>query len=204
MRSVTRTVLATGFMLMGIGAAAGQAPGPRPAVLITEVARPPAPGPARSPLSVFDRLASFDANADDLISRDELPERMQGLLARGDRNADGALHSDEIRALVSAASSQPIRVSFQRQPSEGLSGVIADLKLAPEKHARALAIVSAHKLPPHVKEPASSDLYREMSALLDSEEYENFVAAAARLLRNPQFRIIGGTVGGLPARPQDR
>lgn len=204
MRSVTRTVLATGFMLMGIGAAAGQAPGPRPAVLITEVARPPAAGPARSPVPVIDRLASFDANADNLISRDELPERMQGLVARGDRNADGALDSDEIRVLANAASSERTRISIQRQPSEGLPGVIADLKLAPEKQARALAIVSAHKLPPHVKEPASSGLYREMSALLDSEEYENFAAAAARLLRGPQFRIIGGTVGGLPAGPQER
>ena len=55
-----------------------------------------------------------------------------------------------------------------------------------------------------MKEPVSSDLYREMSALLDSEEYENFVAAATRLSRSPQFRTIGGIVGGLPARPQDR
>ena len=203
MKSVTRLVLTTGFMLMGMGAAAGQAP-VRPAILITEVPPPTVVRPARSPVSVTDRLASFDANADHLISHDELPERMQGLVARGDKNADGSLDSDEIRVLVNAASSERTRISIQRQPSDGLPGVIADLKLAPEKHARALEIVSAHKLPPHVKEPTSGDLYRAMSALLDSEEYENFSAAAARLLRNPQFRTIGGTVGGLPARPVDR
>lgn len=202
MRSVTRFVLATGFMLMGIGAAAGQAPGPRPAILITEV--PPAPGPARSPISVIDRLVSFDANKDRLISRDELPERMLGLIARGDKNADGALDSNEIGVLVNAAASERSRVVFHTQPTEGLPGVITDLKLAPEKHARARAILIAHRPPPNVKEPASTDLYREMQALLDPEEYENFVAAAARLLRSPQFRTIGGIVPGLPARPQDR
>ena len=204
MRSVTRLVLTTGFMLMGIGAAAGQAPGPRPAILITEVPPAAVAGPARAPLSMIDRLASFDANADHLISSDELPERMQGLVARGDRNADGVLDSNEIRVLVNAASSERTRIAFRTQPSEGLPGVIADLKLAPEKHARARAILIAHTLPPNVQEPASTDLYKEMRALLDGEEYENFVAAAARLARNPQFRTIGGTVGGLPARPQDR
>ncbi len=69
------------------------------------------------------------------ISRDELPERMQGLVARGDRNADAALDSDEIRALVNAASSEHVRVSFRSQSSEGLPGVIRDLKLSPAKHA---------------------------------------------------------------------
>ena len=88
MRTVTRTLLATGAMLIGVAAAAAQAPSPRPAVLITE--SPPAAiaGPARSPAAVIERLVSFDVNADDRVSRDELPERMQGLVARGDRNAD--------------------------------------------------------------------------------------------------------------------
>lgn len=203
MRNVTLIVLTTGFMLMGIGAAAGQAP-IRPAVLITEVSPPPPAGPAKSPAAVIDRLASFDTNRDHLISRDELPERMQGLVARGDKNADGALDSDEIGVLVNLAASERTSISFRTQPSEGLSGVITDLKLTPEKHARALEIVSAHKLPPNLKEPASSDLYREMKAWLDSEEYENFVAAAARLLRSRQFRTIGGTVGGLPAGSEVR
>ena len=35
-----------------------------------------------------------------------------------------------------------------------------------------------------------------MRALLDDEEYENFVAAAARLSRNPQIRV--STDGGIP------
>ena len=92
-------MLATGFMLMAICAAAGQAPGPRPAIFITEV-RPAAGAALRSPVAVIERLTSFDANKDSLISRDELPERMQELVARGDTNEDSVLDSDEIRVLV--------------------------------------------------------------------------------------------------------
>jgi hypothetical protein len=201
-RSVTRTVLTMGTVLIGVGGAAAQAPVRlRPAVLITEA--PPPPVAARSPLAAIERLVSFDANADRRVSRDELPERMQGLVARGDRNADAALDSDEIRALVMAAASERTRVSFRPQSSGGLPGVISDLKLPPAKHARALAIVSALD-PPRNLNAVTSDLRREMRALLDDEEYENFVAAATRLSRNPQIRI--GTITGnvpLPSAPRE-
>jgi len=150
---------------------------------------------------VIERLRSFDANADERISRDELPERMQGLVARGDTNADAALDSDEIRALVTAASIAT-RVSFRSQSSEGLPGVIRDLKLSPEKHLRALVIAGAQKPPRRVDDPASSTLLGEMKALLDDEEYENFLAAATRLSRTAdRLRTVSGVVGGL-ARPR--
>jgi hypothetical protein len=195
-RKVTRTLLATGTMLTGVAAAAAQAPGPRPAVLITQ-----SPRPASSPAAVIERLVSFDGDADRRISRDELPERMQGLVARGDRNADAALDAEELLALVGAASSEPARVSFSPQSSEGLPGVIRDLKLSPEKHLRALAIVGAQKPPRSVNDPASSALLGEMKALLDDEEYENFLAAATRLSRTaPRFRTLGGVVGGVPIK----
>ena len=202
MRTPTRTLLTTGAMVIGVAAAAAQAPGPRRAVLITEV--PPASFavPGRSPAAVIERLRSFDANADDRISRDELPERMQGLVARGDKDADDALDSDEIRALVTPASSGSTRVSFRSQSSEGLPGVIRDLKLSPEKHLRALVIAGAQKPPRRVDDPASSTLLGEMKALLDDEEYENFLAAATRLSRTAdRLRTVSGVVGGL-ARPR--
>jgi hypothetical protein len=184
MKSVRRSVLTAGAMLMAVGAAAAQAPVLlRSAVLVPEMPPlPPLPLPPREKSShpVIERLVSFDGNADHRISRHELPERMQGLVTRGDRNADAALDSNEICDLVHATSSGRPRVSFRSQSSEGLPGVIKDLKLTPAKHAGALAIVS-------VNEPTGSDLYREMRALLDDEEYENFVAAAARLSRRPQI-----------------
>ena len=199
MRTVTRTLLTTGAMLIGVAAAAAQAPGPRKAVLITERPVTSVGGPARSPAAVIEHVVSFDVNADGRISRDELPERMQELVARGDKNADTALDFDEIRTLVTAASSAPVRVSFRPQPSEGLAGVIRDLKLSPEKHLRAVVIVGAQKPPRTADDPASSPLLGEMKALLDAEEYENFLAAATRLSRSADFRFrtVGGAVGGV-------
>jgi hypothetical protein len=64
-----------------------------------------------------------------------------------------------------------------------LPDVIKDLKLPPAKQGPALAIVNLYKLPDSVNGMANRDLYREMRALLDDEEYENFVAAAARRSR---------------------
>ena len=58
---------------------------------------------------MIERLMSFDRNADHRISREELPERMQGLVARGDKNADADLDLDEIRSLMIAASSARVR-----------------------------------------------------------------------------------------------
>jgi hypothetical protein len=97
---------------------------------------------------------------------------------------------------VTAASSERVRLSFRSQSTEGLPGVIKDLKLPPANHAEALVIVSAHKLPRNVNEPTSSDLYGQMRALLDDEEYENFVATAARLSRSPQ--LLSSTFHELP------
>ena len=113
MKTVTSTILIAGVILMMVGAAAAQAPeGVRPAVLITTLPPPPPPGTARSPLAVRERLLSFDADKDLRLSRDELPERMQGLIARGDKNANGALDFDEIHALILSAASERTRVSF--------------------------------------------------------------------------------------------
>jgi hypothetical protein len=195
MRNVMRTALTSGAMLMGIGAAAAQAPVPRPAVFTTEAPPIPLAAQAMSPVDVvIGRLMSFDRNADHRISRSELPERMQGLVARGDRNADAALDSDEISSLRNAPSSARIPVSFRSQSSEGLPGVIKDLKLPPTKQERALGILAGHPQPGPVNGPTGSDLYRKMRALLDDEEYGNFVAAAARLSRSPR---IGGVGSGI-------
>ncbi len=50
-------------------------------------------------------LMALDRNGDGKISKDELPERMQGMLERGDENKDGVLNADEVRKL--AASQAP-------------------------------------------------------------------------------------------------
>jgi hypothetical protein len=43
---------------------------------------------------------AFDKNGDGKLERAELPERMQGLLDRGDSDHSGFLTAEEIRALA--------------------------------------------------------------------------------------------------------
>ena len=131
---------------------------------------------------MIERLMSFDGNADHRISRDELPERMQGLVARGDKNADAALDSDEIRALVNAASSGAHPRFLSLPAIRGLAGRHQRPE-APAGKARARAC--DRQRPQAVsacQRPDQRPLRRDES-LLDDEEYENFVAAAARLSR---------------------
>ena len=47
-------------------------------------------------------LMQFDKNADGKLTRDEVPERMQGIFERGDKNKDGALTVDELKAAAEA------------------------------------------------------------------------------------------------------
>jgi hypothetical protein len=49
---------------------------------------------------VVDRILSFDKNKDGKISKDELPERMQYLIEKGDTNKDGVLDKEEIKTLA--------------------------------------------------------------------------------------------------------
>src|SRR5262245_685861 len=96
----------------------------------TAVAQPPDrnPGPPRRPGDrddrgltvdqIVERLMSFGKNSDGKITKDELPERMQDLIARGDTNKDGALDKDEIRALAARLQ----REGFPGGPGGGLAG----------------------------------------------------------------------------------
>jgi hypothetical protein len=205
-KTVARTILAAGAILIRVSPAVAQNPEIVGKALLIDATPPSSVVAARSPLAVIDRLLSFDANKDHRITRDELPERMQALIARSDKNADGALDAEEIRAAVNAASSDRTRVAVRFQPSDGLPGVINDLKLSPAKREQALAILIAHKLAPNVTAPAGGDLYKAMRLVLDDEEYENFTAAAERLSKTAQVKmgISGGIVKPLPPPPTVR
>ena len=164
-------------------ARAGTAPTPA----IPEL--PPAPR-AKARQTMIERLLSFDRNADHRVSREELPERMHGLVARGDKNADADLDLDEIRALMLAAMSAKVRPQPPHAgPSDGLPGVIQDLRLPPQKHALAYAIVSRPKQVRHAV-LTENDVNGEMRSLLDDEEYENFVAAAARVSERRMVVVV--------------
>ncbi len=49
---------------------------------------------------IVERIMSFDKNKDGKITKDELPERMQYLIEKGDTNKDGALDKEEIKKLA--------------------------------------------------------------------------------------------------------
>ena len=191
MRSLVWTG-AVAIIVIASGAVAGQKPSrPASAGMITLVPDQKTRRAAVNPRAVVDRILSFDANGDDRIARDELPERMEGLVSRGDTNQDGFLTPDEIVPLVDMRPTAPRSHVIVGDPGS-LADVIADLKLPASTHNRALAIV---KGPRNVHDPANIDLDAEMRELLDDEDYENFLAAVARLRSAP--RVIGGVVGGV-------
>lgn len=54
--------------------------------------------------SMAARLQQFDEDHDGLIAKDELPERMRGMVDRGDTDKDGKLSKDEITAMTPSSS----------------------------------------------------------------------------------------------------
>ena len=135
--------------------------------------------------NVITRILSLDVDGDDRVSRNELPERMHDVMTRGDSDRDGFLSVDEVRRLVNASSmdSRPVNFSVQRKATK-LTDVINDLRLPHAKHAAAMADYGAVR---NVNNPRSIDAekrHQRMRELLDTEEYDNFRDAAARI-RNP-------------------
>ena len=181
-----------------VGPAAAQTP-----AQTSGAVRTPPPLVARArPFSagdVVNRILSFDADDDQRVTRDELPERMQGLVERGDRDGDGVLTAQEVETLVVGQTSDDLRtrrISGQTKPF-GLADVVSDLKLPQPKHDLAMALVKAHSVPRNVNDPASIDrdtLHARMRELLDDEEYEDFVAAAARISAGRVGAIVRGIV----------
>jgi hypothetical protein len=155
------------------------------------------------PVDVVNRVWSFDSDGDDRVAEHELPERMQPLVARGDVNRNGYLDSDEIMQLVDRKPFTPV-VGFSpaRGLPTGLSGVVSDLRLPQPTHDQAMAIVRSVSGVRNVNDPNSLDvimMQAKLRELLGEEDYENFVAAAAR--RHPEpVVVVRGVAGGIPGR----
>jgi hypothetical protein len=183
----------------------------------TEKARAPF-GPGRGPgarrpggattRDIVERIMSFDKNKDGKITKDELPERMQNLIARGDLNKDGALDRDEVEKLAAQLAGEE---SPRRGPGRGPVGrrppgseltpaaverAVAALKLSGKKKETAESALKACKEKVRkLRELARAELLLRMSADLSVEELAKFEAALQR-----QPGLLDGPVGP-PRRP---
>jgi hypothetical protein len=173
---------------------------------------------------IVERIMSFDKNKDGKITKDELPERMQDLIAKGDTNKDGALDKDEIKKLATELARNGSFRGFDGRggPGEGfrrgpggrflpgnglppggeIERALADLRLADKKKDQAEAAVRAHQENARkLMDVARADLLVKMKGVLSEDEFKTFKAAVAP---PPSF---GGRPPGLPpagaSRPGD-
>jgi hypothetical protein len=170
--------------------------------------------PAVSVDDMVERIVALDKNKDGKLTRDELPERMHDLIARGDTNKDGALDKDEIKKL---ATDLPREGAFRGfgpggrggpgggfgpfggfRPGGGIEGALDGLNLSEKQKDQAEAAVKAHgENVRKLMDLARADLLLKMKEVLSEEAFKNFKAA---LDRQPGFgvRFIGD---GRPPSP---
>jgi hypothetical protein len=142
---------------------------------------------------VVERLLAFDTNKDGKVTRDELPERMQDLIARGDINKDGALDRDEIRKLAEELAREGTgrgagpggRPFPGRGAPSGLSAgtverALRDLKVAEKKEAVDSAIQASQENVRKLTELARADLLLKLADVLDEAQLTKFQTALER------------------------
>jgi hypothetical protein len=150
---------------------------------------------------IVERILTFDKNKDGKVTKDELPERMQNLIAKGDTNKDGALDKDEIKKLAAelerdgtfrgfgapggrGAGARPGRgfpppAGFA--PGAGMERVVADLNLAEPKKEKAEPALRGHQENVRkLQDLAHADLLLKMKEVLSAEEYKKFKETTAR------------------------
>ena len=135
------------------------------------------------------RLMSFDRNSDGRVATDELLERMQHLMPRGDADGDGGLNAREIRALATASTAPgTVRGFGAGQYAVGseiglssrahIEGALDDLKLA--ESARLQAIAVSEEFLTAFNAGAAVDLLKYMESLLTPEQLADFKIALER------------------------
>jgi hypothetical protein len=158
----------------------------------------PAPPPKTLPPPQVDaetvivpRVMSFDANGDGRVAAAELPDRMQDLVTRGDRNGDAALDREEIRAMASSSvvvgegkgmpprRTREIRITLRTSSDPGLGGLIEDLELPTDRRAQAFAAVAQ----------AEADITSTVMASIDPLRGQ-----VRALVTEGQFAALDGTI----------
>src|SRR5262249_38739526 len=144
---------------------------------------------------VVERILSFDKNKDGKVTKDELPERLQYLIEKGDTNKDGALDREEIQKLATDLGRD--RALFGRGrgvwrrpgapaapggfPLRFLVRAVDDLKLSDTKKEQAGAAVKASQENVRkLTELARADLLLRMDEVLSADEFQKFKTALDR------------------------
>jgi hypothetical protein len=170
--------------------------------------------------AIVERLLTFDRNKDGKVTKDELPERMQDLIAKGDTTKDGALDKDELTKLATTLGRDGLPFGFGGfggrgfggpgfggrggpgggfGPGDGIQAALDDLKLSDQKKETAEAAVRAHQ--ENVRrllDLARADLLLKMTEVLSEEEFKTFKEAVDR---QPGFTDRPGGRGGRPPSP---
>jgi hypothetical protein len=180
---------------------------------VDELRRFPGAGRQATIDDVIARLMSFDKNGDGKLTKDELPERMQDLIARGDTNKDGALDKEEIRKLAAELAreesgrggpgggpggrpNQPGRPV----PPAALERAVNDLKLTDSKKESAATVLAAHKDSlRNLTQLARAEVLLKVSDQLSTDELRKLEAVLDRPIGPPPFGPPGpGGPGGRP------
>jgi hypothetical protein len=149
-----------------------------------------------SPEEVVARLMSFDRNGDGKVATSELSERMQGLVARADRSADGALDAAEIRSF--SESPQSFQTAFRNLQGGGygfgdtgglstrthIENTIEDLRLAPQVNQEAKRIGASFA--DELEGTALANLKRVVAPMLTEPQLAEF----ERNLTSVRNRVI--------------
>lgn len=181
-------------------AAGAQPPDPRPGPRPGEPARF---GPVRVGVEdVVERVMAFDKNKDGKVTREELPERMHDLIARGDTNKDGALDRDEIAKQANTRGPGGFGIGGARTgpgPFDVVRAAVDDLKLSGQKKDQSLAVAKAYQENVRkLMDQARADMLQKMKEILSAEEFNDFKAALDRPVREFSFEV--GPAG--PPRPR--
>lgn len=173
-----------------------------------QTAPAPAPGVQVTPDAVIARLMFFDRNQDGKVTVDELSERMQPLVVRGDRGGDAALDASEIRALALSPQQQftpaqkvALAGRYGFGDTIGLSSrlhienTIDDLRLSPALSEQAKRIGAAYA--DQMDAAAHARLKEAMAPLLMPDAFVQFEADLARLATTQMF-MLTSSEGGTP------
>ena len=158
---------------------------------------------------IVERIMSFDKNGDGKVTKEELPERMQHLIEKGDTNKDGALDKEEIKKLATELARDGSFRGFDGRgrpgdgfgpgrggrgrpgpaggppPGAGIERALDELKLpGPQKDKAEVAVRAHQDNVRRLMDVARSDLLVKMKEVLGGEEFKSFKAA---LDRGPGF-----------------